>query len=224
MSGGATYEPTFEMYDSERDAWRVVGNLPMEYAVRMTVWTPNESVCSDDGLLYWITSARAYSLMGYEIGSDTWRELRVPMADKLEFAALVRRNGRLTLVGGTCGGDARVWELRVSEGDNNNNNNKDWEMVEKVPMEMGRKFVGEKESWAATKCVGSDNSDGHGAIYLYKDFGSGMLVWKEIGDKGKWEWFWIDRHGGVSVRGKQLPNMQIKGLLIHPNLAPSCFF
>ncbi|KAH7547374.1 hypothetical protein FEM48_Zijuj01G0302900 [Ziziphus jujuba var. spinosa] len=216
--GGATYEPTLEMYDSNHDTWKVVGNLPMEYAVRMTVWTPNECVYSDDdGLLYWITSARAYSLMGYEVGSKTWRELRVPMADKLEFAALVWRKGRLTLVGGTCGADARVWEL--SEGDN-------WVMVEKVPVEMGMKFAGEKGSWAGTKCVGSESN---GAIYLYKDVGSGMLVWKENGEKGNWDWFWIDGCGGGGggggvIRGKQVSNLQIKGLLIQPNLALSSFF
>ena len=130
------------------------------------------------------------------------------MADKLEFAALAWRKGKLTLVGGTCGGDAAgIWEL--SEGDN-------WEMVEKVGAEMGMKFVGEKESWASTKCVASE-----GGIYLYKDLGSGMIVWKEIGDQGnsKWDWFWIEGCG--AIRGKQLPNLHIKASLIQPNLAHS---
>lgn len=207
--GGATYESTLEMYDSGHDTWRVVGSVPVEYAVRLTVWTPNDSVySSSDGLLYWITSARAYSLMGYDIGSNTWRELRVPTADKLEFAALAWRKGRLTLVGGTCGGDAAgIWEL--GEGDK-------WEMVEKVPVEMGKRFVaGQKGSWAATKCVASE-----GAIYLYKDLGSGMMVWKEVGgDNGngsKWEWLWVEGCG--AVKGMPVPNLHIKASLIHPNL------
>lgn len=206
--GGATYEPTLEMYDSRQDTWQVVGSLPMEFAVRLTVWTPSDSVYCK-GVLYWITSARAYSLMRFDILSNTWSEFRVPMADKLEFASLVLRNERLTLVGGTCGEDASVWEL--GQGDV-------WVLVEKVPFELGMKFLGDKDSWVNTKCVSSN-----GAIYLYRDLGSGMIVWKEIGDKrGKWEWFWIE--GCSSVRGKKVPNLQIKGVVITPNLAPSCFF
>ncbi|PON50976.1 F-box domain containing protein [Parasponia andersonii] len=206
--GGARYESTLEMYDSRHDTWQVVGSLPVEFAVRLTVWTPNDSVYCD-GVLYWITSARAYSLMGFDISSNTWRELRVPMADKLEFAALVLRNERLTLVGGTCGEDASVWEL--GQGDI-------WVLVEKVPVELGMKFLGEKESWVNTKCVSSN-----GAIYLYRDLGSGMIAWKEIRDQeGNWEWFWVE--GCSSVRGKKVRNLQIKGVVISPNLAPSCFF
>ncbi|KAF3450850.1 hypothetical protein FNV43_RR06939 [Rhamnella rubrinervis] len=206
---GATYESTLEMYDSGDDTWRVAGSVPVEYAVRLTVWTPNDGVYSD-GLLYWITSARAYTSMGYDIGSNTWSELRVPMADKLEFAALAWRSGKLTLVGGRCGGDAAgIWEL--GRGDN-------WEMVEKVPVEMGTKFVGEKESWAATKCAASE-----GGIYLYKDLGSAMIVWKQIGDQAnsKWDWFWIEGCGAVGP--KLLPNLHIKASLIQPNLARSSF-
>ncbi|GMQ08864.1 hypothetical protein CsSME_00052417 [Camellia sinensis var. sinensis] len=84
---GASYEATLEMYDSRRNTWQVIGPMPMEFAVRLTVWTPNESVYSN-GVLYWMTSARAYS-----------------------FAALVPRNKKLVLIGGVCRGDAFVWEL-----------------------------------------------------------------------------------------------------------------
>ncbi|CAN6570576.1 unnamed protein product [Malus baccata var. baccata] len=208
--GGATYEPTLEMYDPQLDMWWVVGSMPMEFAVRLTVWTPKESVYCD-GVLYWMTSARAYSLMGYEIGSNTWRELSVPMADKLEFAVLVLRNGRLTLVGGgVCVSGACVWEL--GEGDI-------WVLVEKVPSEMGMKLMGHRGSWASTKCVGGD-----GAIYLYRDLWSGMVVWREVGDKSRsqWEWYWIE--GCSSIRGKQVRNLQVKGVLIYPNLVPSFIF
>lgn len=202
---GALYEPTLEMYDSRQDTWQIVGPMPVEFAVRLTVWTPNESVYSK-GILYWITSARAYSVMGFEIGTNTWMELNVPMADKLEFATLVRRNGVLTLVGGICGGEACVWEL--VEGYN-------WRLVEKMPIEFGIRFLGSKTSWGSTKCVGSDE-----AIYLYRDLRSGMVVWREVVDKGKWEWFWVE--GCCSIGGKQVQTFPIKGVLLQPSLAPSC--
>ncbi|WRX27321.1 F-box domain - like 10 [Theobroma cacao] len=203
--GGATYEATLEMYDSVDDAWHITGFMPVEFAVRLTVWTPNESVYSD-GVLYWMTSARAYSVMGFHLGSHTWRELSVPMADRLEFAALLWRNGRLTLVGGTCGEDACIWELTEGDG---------WGLIEKVPIELGIKFLGGKRSWGSTKCVGSE-----GAICLYREFGSGMVVWREIEEKVRWEWFWVE--GCHFIRDKQVQNLQIKGVFLYPNLAPSC--
>ncbi|KAL6134362.1 hypothetical protein ACLB2K_066594 [Fragaria x ananassa] len=204
--GGATYEPTLEMYDPQLNAWRIVGTMPMEFAVRLTVWTPKESVYCD-GVLYWMTSARAYSLMGYDISRNSWRELSVPMADKLEFAVLVLRHGRLTLVGGTCALGGCIWELGEGES---------WVMVEKVPSELGRRFIGEKGSWDRTKCVGSD-----GGIYLYRDLWAGMVVWREV-DNTRWEWVWIE--GCESIRGKQVRNLQIKGVVVHPNLVPSSIF
>ncbi|XP_038692764.1 uncharacterized protein LOC119990755 isoform X1 [Tripterygium wilfordii] len=204
-SGSATYESTLEMYNSRNDTWQIVGSMPMEFAVRLTVWTPNECVYSN-GVLYWMTSARAYSVMGFEIGPNIWIELRVPMADRLEFAALVERNGRLTLVGGTCGSDACVWEL--SEGYS-------WVLIDKVPIELSVKLVGDKRNWCGAKCVGSK-----GAICLYRDLGSGMIVWREVGENGMWEWNWVD--GCCFVRGKQVHNMQIKGVLLYPDLATSC--
>nr|GMC75014.1 F-box protein At5g49610-like [Ipomoea batatas] len=88
MSEAASYVSTLEMYESGGDKWRVIGAMPMEYAVRLTVWTANESVHSN-GVLYWITSARAYSIMGFEVETKKWRQLSVPMGDRLEFAALL---------------------------------------------------------------------------------------------------------------------------------------
>ncbi|KAK2974377.1 hypothetical protein RJ640_021233 [Escallonia rubra] len=201
--GGASYETTVEMYDSRSDAWKIIGSMPVEFAVRLTVWTPNESVCAN-GVLYWMTSARAYSIMGFEIGTNKWRELGVPMGDRLEFAALVPRNKKLTLVGGTSGGEAFIWEL--SEGHN-------WCVIEKVPCELAT-LLGGKGSWGSTKCVGID-----GAVCLYRDLGTGMVVWREVVEKGRWEWFWVK--GCCSMRGKEVENFPIKGLLLHPNLAPS---
>lgn len=61
-SGGAVYQPTVEMYQSSDDTWKWVSIMPVEFAVRLTVWTPNESVVSN-GILYWMTSARAYCVM-----------------------------------------------------------------------------------------------------------------------------------------------------------------
>ncbi|XVF24822.1 hypothetical protein REPUB_Repub13aG0160900 [Reevesia pubescens] len=203
--GGATYEPKLEMYDSMDDTWHIMGFMPMEFAVRLTVWTPNESVYSNE-ILYWMTSARAYSVMGFEIGSNTWRELSVPMADRLEFAALLWRNGNLTLVGGTSGGDACIWEL--NEGDS-------WGLIEKMPIELGIKFLGGKRSWGSTKCVGNE-----GAICLYRELGSGMAVWRENEEKAKWEWIWVE--GCHFIRGKQVPKIPVKGVFLEPNLAPSC--
>ncbi|KAF6164580.1 hypothetical protein GIB67_025406 [Kingdonia uniflora] len=110
--GNAFYEPTLEMYESRVDKCKSLGRIPIEFAVRLTVWTQNDSVYYM-GVLYWITSARAYNVMGYEVESGEWKELKIPMSDKLEFAALVRRKGRLVLVGGgACiDGEAWIWEL-----------------------------------------------------------------------------------------------------------------
>lgn len=202
--GGTTYESKLEMYDSRNDSWKIVGSLPVEFAVRLTVWTHNEGVYSN-GVLYWITSARAFSVMGFEIDSNNCRELQVPMADRLEFAALTCRNGRLALVGGVCGEEACVWEY--GEGDM-------WVLVEKVPNELGIKLVGGSNgSWINTKCVGNNE-----VMCLYKELGTGMLVWRERKEKKKWEWVWI--HGCSSIRSKRVHNLPIKGLLLQPSLAP----
>ncbi|KAL5729526.1 hypothetical protein ACHQM5_002465 [Ranunculus cassubicifolius] len=205
--GGASYESTLEMYDSQVNKWETIGVVPTEFAVRLTVWTPNESVYSM-GVLYWITSARAYSIMGFNVGSRLWKEVNVPMANRLECAALVQRKGRLTLIGGKSGGEACIWEL--GEGDA-------WILIERVPVELGKRFMGCKGSWCSTKCVGSDEG-----VYLYKDLSSRMLVWMDVKGKegnGKWEWFWVESY--CPDRGPQGPKFSIKGVLLHPNLGPS---
>ncbi|MCD7447291.1 hypothetical protein HAX54_027153 [Datura stramonium] len=207
--GGASYEPSLEVYDSVHKNWKTIGSMPMEFAVRLTVWTSNESVYCD-GVLYWITSARAYTIMGFETGNKNWRELSVPMADRLEFAALVPRNGKLNLVGGTSDAGACIWEL----GESNN-----WRLIDRVPQELGAKLLRGKGRWGSinTRCVCIA-----GAMCLYRDLGSGMVVWRECAEKGKWEWHWIEGCG--TIKGMKLQNFPIKGLLLHPYLASSSFF
>ncbi|XP_061340059.1 F-box only protein 6-like [Gastrolobium bilobum] len=206
--GGATYETTLEMYDSQLDTWQIVGSMPVEFAVRLTVWTPNENVYIN-GTLYWITSARAFSVMGFDISTNTWRELGVPIAERLEFASLVRWNGALALVGGTCGENACIWELNEVDK---------WCLADKVPAELGLRLLSGKGNWDSVKCVGNED-----AICLYRDLGSGMIVCKKVGDKGRWEWLWVD--GCVHIKGKQMPNCQIRGMLIQqPILASSLIF
>ena len=205
--GGATYEPTSEMYDSKLENWQIVGSMPVEFAVRLTVWTPNENVHIKE-TLYWITSARAYSVMGFDISTNTWMQLGVPMAERLEFATLVRRNGALALVGGTCGGGGCIWEL--NEGNM-------WCLVDKVPPELGLTLLSGKRNWDSVKCVGNED-----AICLYRDLGSGMVVCRKVGDKGRWEWLWVEGCG--YVKGKQVHNCTIRGTLIHPTLASSLIF
>ncbi|XP_068648734.1 F-box/kelch-repeat protein At5g15710-like [Aristolochia californica] len=207
--GGSTYEPTVEMYDSRTDGWKHLGNMPCELAVRLTVWTQSESVYAN-GVLYWITSARAYSVMGFEVGTGRWREVKAPEAELLASAGLVRRSGQLTLVGGMVhGGSCCIWELR--EGFR-------WELVEVVPTELGRRFLEAGQGgWACTKCVGVDE-----AIYLYRDLCSAMLVWRETGGK-RWEWIWVE---GFTTKKETdgITKFSIKGVLLHPSLSRSSFF
>nr|DAD21267.1 TPA_asm: hypothetical protein HUJ06_022730 [Nelumbo nucifera] len=190
--GGTTYEPTMEIYDSRADKWQSLG------------WMPNESVYSD-GFLYWMTSARAYSVMGFEVSTGFWKEVKVSKADRLEFAALVRRKGRLALVGGDCEGQTCIWELRAGD---------EWVLVEMVPTELGRRFLGGKGNWFSTNCVGIDE-----AVYLYRDLGSELLLWTEVAEKGRWEWVWIE--GCSCIKGEQVPKFPIKGMLLQPSLTPS---
>ncbi|WCJ40582.1 hypothetical protein M5689_021496 [Euphorbia peplus] len=197
---GATYEPTVEMYDSSNATWEIVGSMPVEYAVRLTVWTPNESVYLN-GVVYWMTSAKAYNVMGFEIESKGWRELSVPMADRLEFAALVKREGRLTVVGGIGGDEACVWEM---------NGRNEWCLSEK----LGLKLRKGRRNWGNTKCVGGDEG-----IWLYGELGSGMVVSRRevVGEEGRWEWLWVE--GCCSIGEEQVHSLSIKGVLIHPNLS-----
>ncbi|XP_076946015.1 protein UNUSUAL FLORAL ORGANS-like [Bidens hawaiensis] len=201
--GAASYEPTLEMFDSRINKWTVVGSMPVEFAVRLTVWTPNESVHSR-GVLYWMTSARAYSIMGFEMSSNKWKELSVPMGDTLEFAAMVPRDGKLAVVGGTHGGNVSVWEL--GEDDK-------WNVIERMPVELGKRFTN-----GGTKCVGIE-----GGVCLYKDIGKGMVMWRSNWNhKNKWEWCSVE--GCNEISGKRLENYPIRGLFLRPNLAYSSFF
>lgn len=205
-SSGAVYQPTLEMYQSSDDTWKWVGLMPVEFAVRLTVWTPNESVFSN-GILYWMTSARAYCVMGFELETNKWRELSVPMADKLAFATLVARNRNLTLIGGTDVGNICIWEI---------GNDGVWSLVEKVPFELGVRLLGSERQCASVKCVGID-----GAICLYRDIDVGFIVWREDFGEGKWEWNWIE--GCSLIGGRKIQNSPIKGLLLQPNFAHSTF-
>ncbi|GER48411.1 ubiquitin-protein ligase [Striga asiatica] len=201
IGGGAAYQQTVEVYDSSTGGWETIGKMPFEIAVRLTVWTPNESVPSN-GTLYWMTSARAYSVVGLDVSTCAWRELSVPMADELVFAALVPRNGKVALAGGTCGGDGGVWELRDDEG---------WSMIGKVPIELGVRLLGVRANWGRVKCVGVE-----GAVCLYRDLGSGMIVCRDAFGDGDWEWDWID--GCCSIGGRQIGNFPVRGFFIYPNL------
>lgn len=78
VAGGtsaAAYESSLEVYESEKGRWRTAGAVPPDLAVRLTVWTPNESVYDGDGGLYWVTSARAYSMVAFELKTGRWREV-----------------------------------------------------------------------------------------------------------------------------------------------------
>ncbi|GJV44305.1 unusual floral organs-like protein [Tanacetum coccineum] len=171
--GAASYEPTLEVFNSKSNKWTVMGSMPVEFAVRLTVWTPNESVYAN-GVLYWMTSARAYSIMGYEMDRDKWKELGVPMGDTLEFATLVPCDGKVAVVGGTHDGNVLVWEL--GDGD-------EWILIERMPLELAKRFAG-----SSTKCAGIE-----GGVCLYKDIASAMVVWRRVKNhKNKWEWCSID--------------------------------
>ncbi|XP_004506938.1 F-box protein At5g49610-like [Cicer arietinum] len=211
--GGATYEQTVEMYDSCVDTWKIVGSMLVEFSIRLTVWTPNENVCVErtkGTTLYWVTSARAYSVIGFDVGNSCWREFGVPLGDKLEFANLVRWNGGLGLVGGTCGGNVCVWEMS-EEGDDK------WCLVNEMPVELGLRLLCGKRNWEGVKCVSDED-----AICLYREFGFGMVICRKDRDLGKWEWIWVDGCG--YIKGKKVLICPIRGVLVHPTLASSSFF
>lgn len=166
--------------------------MPLEFAVRLTVWTPNESVSAGDGAIYWITSARVYSVVGFDIKSGAWREVKAPMAERLEWAGLVRRgSGRVAVVGGVENGEGFVWELR--EGD-------EWVVVGGVPPLVGGGDGG-------VKCVG-----GGEVVYLFKDLRGKILV----GDvRERVEWWWVD--GCCDYADHKTP---VKGVILCPSLSP----
>ncbi|GJZ43735.1 unusual floral organs-like protein [Tanacetum coccineum] len=178
--GAASYEPTLEVFNSKSNKWTVMGSMLVEFAVRLTVWTPNESVYAN-GVLYWMTSARAYNIMGYEMDRDKWKELGVPMGDTLEFATLVPCDGKVAVVGGTHDGNVLVWEL--GDGD-------EWILIERMPLELAKRFAG-----SSTKCAGIE-----GGVCLYKDIAPAMVVWRRVKNhKNKWEWCSIDGCNTVTI-------------------------
>ncbi|XP_074564563.1 F-box/kelch-repeat protein At5g15710-like [Curcuma longa] len=208
VAGGASgsgYEPTVERYEAGGvDRWEALGPMPVEFAVRLTVWTPNESVHAGDGAMYWMTSARAYSVMGFDLRRRTWREVKAPMADLLEWAALVRRpNRKLGLVGGAVGGQGTVWELTDKD---------DWAAVAEVPAKLGQRIWGCRKAAAAAvggavRCVGGEKT-----VYLFKDIGSEMLVWEE---EGGWR---------LMEGRRRVSSTPIKAALLHPTLSVAAIF
>lgn len=164
--------------------------MPLEYAIRLTVWTPNENVyCEEDGAIYWMTSARAYSIVGFSMKTKAWREVKVPKADKLEWATIVKRsNGKLGLVGGVQVGkeEGFVWELCEGDG---------WKNVGYVPRMEGENGV---------KCV----DGGYGLLWLFRQIGGSMLV----GDGNDWSW---NGDGEWCC----LPRISMKVMAIKPSLS-----
>jgi F-box-like len=201
-ASGSTYQSTLEMYDSriEGDGWRLVGPMPIELAVRLTVWTPNESVHTDNRFLYWITSARAYTVVRLDLACQAWSEVKLPMADWLAWATIFKRKtGRLGLMGGSTETIGQVWELDTQTSD-------EWRTVSKVPLDLERKF-----GQGGIKCTGAGD-----AVYLYRDLGSEMLVWSEI--EGREGWNLME---GRSNLGITIPFF--KATSIHPSLCSSSF-
>ncbi|KAF3335275.1 F-box only protein 6-like protein [Carex littledalei] len=199
-ASGSSYKSTLEMYDSRRggDGWRLVGPMPIEFSVRLTVWTPNESVHTDDRFLYWMTSARAYSVVRLNLACWVWSEVKLPMADRLTWAAIFKRkNGRLGLMGGSTETIGQVWELDMTTGN-------EWGNVSKVPLDLERQF-----GQGGIKCAGVGD-----AVYLYRDLGSDMLVWSEI--EGRQGWNLVE---GRSNLGISVPFF--KAASIHPSLSRS---
>lgn len=250
----ASYEPTFEAYDHDlaggtpaRGRWEAAGAMPPEFAVRLTVWTAGEGVHAVGGV-YWVTSARAYSVVRFDTEAGRWSEIRAPMAERLEWASLVEMKGRrLGLVGGIVGEEEQgrqghVWEM-VGDGD--------WRPVAVVPVveewrKAGRSGGG-SSGGGSFRCVGAE-----GVVYLFRDLCSGMLVWREAAatpaattavsgddDKdndakryGRWKWDWVDGWKprsrsaspggtGTTSSGGIGTGVAIRAALLHPSLSPS---
>lgn len=191
-SSGAAYEESVEVYDSSANEWSNAGPMPAEFAVRLTVWTPNECVyASANRVLYWMTSARAYSVVGFDVESGGWREVKVPLADRLDYAALVgRADGRVGLVGGAENGEGFVWELRGGD---------EWSVVGVVAMRL--------KGGGGIKCVGDVE-----VVYLFRDLGCEILVGNER--NGCIEWSLIE---GVCCGS--MPRTSVKAVLVRPSLS-----
>ncbi|KAK1306670.1 hypothetical protein QJS10_CPA10g00396 [Acorus calamus] len=87
--GQVLIEPTMEMYSQRAGGWRVIGSIPGHFATLLTVWTFGEGV-HVGGTVYWVTSARAYTIVAYEIGPRAWREVKVPEAERLLYLVTTR--------------------------------------------------------------------------------------------------------------------------------------
>ncbi|WOK95567.1 F-box only protein 6-like [Canna indica] len=74
------------------------------------VWTPNESVHTRNGALYWMTSARVYSVVGFDLRQRAWREVKATMAELLEWMTLVSwPSGKLGLVDSVGSKHGTAW-------------------------------------------------------------------------------------------------------------------
>ncbi|KAJ3692992.1 hypothetical protein LUZ60_012087 [Juncus effusus] len=205
-ASGGSYEQTMEIYDSRRGSepcnWQLIGSMPAEFTVRLTVWTPNESVHTDNGYLYWMTSARAYSVVRLERSSWTWSEVKLPMANRLDWAGLFkRRNGKLGLVGGESEMIGQVWELEM------NGRDEWWVEIDRVPLDLEMRFREGLSKGNVVRCGGAGE-----AAFLYRGLGSGMIIWAENGEKLGWNW--ID--GNCEI-GFNIPFF--KASSVHPSLS-----
>jgi hypothetical protein len=86
-----------------------------------------------------------------------------------------------------------------------------------MPIELGLRLLCGKRNWEGVKCVSDD-----GAICLYRELGYGMVIWRKVGEMGRWEWDWVDGYG--NIKGKKVLNCPIRGILVHPTLASSSIF
>lgn len=211
VAGGSSnctaYVSTMEMFDSEVGTWQITGKMPEKYAARMILWSTSGSV-HHNGVLYWITSAKVYNVIGVDVGaqSPVWFEVGVPCADQLEFATLVvTRGGKgLGLVGGLAGGEVCLWELEGRDT---------WVLVDNLPGEAVTRLLGREGKLGSVKCVG-----GGGLVYLFKDFRCGMLVWKAQIGSCRRDWYWVKRC--LSGGDGSLPSFPVKGVVLWPSLSP----
>lgn len=198
---GNSYEPTIEIYDSCADSWHVIGEVPCEYAVRLAVWTPNDTVYCN-GVIYFLTSARPYSIIAFDLVKGTWSEVMVPRPQQLMCSFLIKRRGRLTLVGG-LGSPKKckclnIWEL---QGDG-------WPEIETMPGEVFNRFFGEKADFDY-KCAGSGD-----CLYFFRDYHTEILVC-ELFENQRANWRWISCFSFV---GSKFPRFSFRGMLIQPGL------
>ncbi|KAK1259367.1 F-box protein [Acorus gramineus] len=207
--GQVLIEPTVEMYSQRAGGWRVIGSIPGHFATLLTVWTFGEGV-HVGGTVYWVTSARAYTVVAYEIGPRAWREVKVPETERLLWAGLFCRAGGLGLAGGTSEGGLSVWELGAGD---------EWSMIDAAPPEMMGGFRSVNRGGDGDiRCAATRGGGGGVDLYMYSSLGCGIIVRRELPDKKSGEWFLID---GVKMCPKVLP---MKGVLIHPSMSSNVCF